>query len=233
MQQPFYSPFTTQPSRSMPTPPHQAYPAPPQQLRPVYFIYRSNNTFTPLLAADELPFNVRLAGVPRVMRVEETCGMQNVGMALYTGMTYQLEKEIYTGAQASGEVGGEGMQRSTSNPGHVRSQSGTPTKFLAPDAVARQALAQSASNAAAVAANGGTPSRPTSAHEQSSNWRSTYNPTSTPMPLTAVKPTFATSSSMKSSDNTQAIIDAILALRAAHGSLIDTFLLQPLTALHH
>ncbi|KAK0334039.1 hypothetical protein LTR94_018235, partial [Friedmanniomyces endolithicus] len=72
---------------------------PPAQPRPLYFISRDTGIVVPLIPADELPFNVRLAGVPRVLRMEDTLGMQHVGTVSYTGMTYALERDIHTGAK--------------------------------------------------------------------------------------------------------------------------------------
>jgi len=181
--------------------PYNAFPAfngrnVPQMLpqtsqpRPLYFLSRNNGLLVPLIPADELPFNVRLQGVPRVMQFDQTYGMQHVGTAPYTGMTFKLECETT-------------LQRSNSQPPaptHVRSQSNTPInpfkRYLAPDALARQALAQSAANQAAAATSAqATAQRPTSAHETSTNWR-----TATPPFTSCTNP----------ADKTQSIIDAIV-----------------------
>jgi len=180
-----YSPFPAFNGRSTP----QMLPQ-PNQPRPLYFLSRNNGLLVPLVPADELPFNVRLQGVPRVMQIDKTYGMQHVGTATYTGMTFKLECDI-------------AMQRSNSQPPaatHVRSQSSTPVnpfkQYLAPEALARQALAQSANNQAAAAISApATTHHPVSAHETSSNWR-----TNTTLP--ASNPT---------SDKTQHLIDSILA----------------------
>ncbi|KAI6815713.1 hypothetical protein KC340_g15442 [Hortaea werneckii] len=153
------------------------------QPRALYFISRNNGVLVPLVPADELPYTIRLQGLPRVLRFDQTVGMQHVGTAPYTGMTFKIEDE--------------GAHRSTSQPPgglHARSQSALVhpvKKYLAPDALARQALAQTANNqhapvTALEASN-------LSAHEASSNWRST---TSTSKPTT--------------SKTTQSIIDAIV-----------------------
>ncbi|TKA83942.1 hypothetical protein B0A55_00242 [Friedmanniomyces simplex] len=209
------------PQRGMPAP---YQPLPPSQPRPLYFISRDTGIMVPLVPADELPFNVRLAGVPRVMQMEDTLGMQHVGMAAYTGMTYTLERDIRTGAKFGEDPAAaaiEAMQRSTSQPpppaalvpGHARSQSGTLVKYLAPDAHARYALAQSAAyNTAAYTSNACIPTRPVSAHETATTWRSTFNPTPTPADTTTktFPPTTTHSTSAKTPDSTQSIIDAIL-----------------------
>ncbi|KAF2769072.1 hypothetical protein EJ03DRAFT_374743 [Teratosphaeria nubilosa] len=184
--------FTSYSSNS-PAPMMQQSTIPP---RPFFFIARSNGLLVPLIPADELPFNVRLQGVQRVMPIEQTYGMQCVGSAPYTGMTYKLEQDISTP-----------MQRSTSQPpggppnGHVRSQSNISVnpiaKYLAPDALARQALAQSGSNAAAAAMNRQAPAA--AAHEIATSWRSNYQPS-----------TASQSAPAKNGDKTQSLIDAIL-----------------------
>lgn len=64
---------------------------PSQSPRLCYFISRSNGTFVPLIPADELPYSVRLAGVPRAMKIEHSCGMSHVGTHAFTGQLFQLE----------------------------------------------------------------------------------------------------------------------------------------------
>ncbi len=128
--------------------------------RLLYFISRNNNTIVPLIPADELPFNVRLADVPRVMSFDKTFGMQHVASAPYTGLTFKLD-DIQPSRPSS-----------QSSSDHNRSQSSTPKHFLAPDAYARQALSVSSNPMHTL------PYRPLSAHESTSNWRKA--PTSAP-----------------------------------------------------
>ncbi|KAM0700520.1 hypothetical protein Q7P35_012241 [Cladosporium inversicolor] len=64
---------------------------PSQSPRLSYFISRSNGTFVPLIPADELPYSVRLVGVPRAMKIEHSCGMSHVGTHAFTGQLFQLE----------------------------------------------------------------------------------------------------------------------------------------------
>ncbi|KAK5127173.1 hypothetical protein LTR85_008534 [Meristemomyces frigidus] len=187
-----YGPFPAFGGRSTPQMPPQ-----PNQPRPLYFLSRNNGLLVPLIPADELPFNVRLQGIQRVMQFDQTYGMQHVGTAPYTGIIFKLENDTAM------------MQRSNSQPpvaSHVRSQSSTPVnpfkQYLAPDALARQALAQSANDQAA-AASSTTPPRPVSTHETASNWRSNI-PTSAPTSA----PTFTPS--LNPTDKTQSIIDAIV-----------------------
>jgi hypothetical protein len=158
----------------------------PSQPPIAYFISRTNGMFIRLIPADELPYNIRLHGLPRTLRFDQMYGMQHVGILPYTGATFKLENE-------------NAMVRSTSQPHaptHSRSQSSSPSKhFLPPDALARQAIANSAA-----AVGGGTemlqntlPRRPMSAHELATTyWRKT------PMSIPAA------------GDKTQAVIDAIV-----------------------
>ncbi|KAK5727455.1 hypothetical protein LTR15_003351 [Elasticomyces elasticus] len=186
--------------------------------RPLYFISRDTGIMVPLVPADELPFNVRLAGVPRVMQIEETFGMQHIGMAPYSGMVYNLERDIHTGAKLSDTVISQPTHSFTATTapnfppcGHARTQSSTPIKYLAPDAHARQSLAQSALNSTApYNSNGTTPSRPVSAHETATSWRSSFNPASAPAEPMPNK-SMPTAAQGKPTDATQSIIDAILA----------------------
>ncbi|KAI7229646.1 hypothetical protein KC330_g7348 [Hortaea werneckii] len=158
---------------------------PPQAAkpRPLYFISRNNGVLVPLVPVDELPYTIRLQGLPRVLRFDQTVGMQHVGTAPYTGMTFKIEDE--------------GAHRSTSQPPgghHARSQSALVNpvrKYLAPDALARQALAQTANNQHAPVTASEAPNL--SAHEASNNWRST-----------------ASTSKPTTSNTTQSIIDAIV-----------------------
>ena len=154
------------------------------QPRIVYFISRTNGMLIPLVPADELPYNIRLQGLPRTLRFDQTYGMQHVGMLPYTGATFKLESE-------------NGMVRSTSQPHtptHSRSRSSSPSQqFLPPDALARQAIANSAALGGTEVPQHALPQRPMSAHElATTHWRKT--PTSTPAP----------------GDKTQAVIDAIV-----------------------
>lgn len=75
------------PVRPLSTPPASpSYQAP--QLR--YFISRNNGTLVPLVPADELPYNVRLEGVQRVITMENASGMTLVGTLPFTGRLFRL-----------------------------------------------------------------------------------------------------------------------------------------------
>jgi hypothetical protein len=73
------------------TPPPIAIPFQPPRL--CYFISRSNSNIVPLVPADELPYSVRLTGVPRAMKMEHTCGMNHVGTHPFTGQYFKLEAD--------------------------------------------------------------------------------------------------------------------------------------------
>ena len=47
----------------------------PESPRPRYVIERTDGTFTPLIAVDDLPSNIRITGVPKVMLVPDIVGM--------------------------------------------------------------------------------------------------------------------------------------------------------------
>jgi len=123
----------------------------PNQPRPVFFMSRNNGFLVPLVPADELPFNVRLQGVPRVLQWEQTYGMQHVGSAPYTGLTFQLVNDI--GVQH------DGSQTPTSTYGHYRSQ---PRTSIQPAAINEtqsiiDAICSSAAGAAEAARLGYVP----------------------------------------------------------------------------
>lgn len=83
-----------------PTGPQVATSSPTPRLN--YFISRSNGNIVPLIPADELPYKVRLFGVQRVMRMEETHGMNHVGTHPITGQSFKLESDIlHTSADAT------------------------------------------------------------------------------------------------------------------------------------
>ncbi len=155
------------------------------QPRIVYFISRSNGTMVPLIAADELPFNVRLHSVPRALGPDQIFGLQMVGSAPYTGLTFKLEHDhpvSHSNNQATAY--------------HTRHYSGSePRQFLPPDALARQALTSTPpSPTSYTKLQHSLPPRPGSAHEVSTSWRSGSKP-----------PT---------SDPTQSVIDAIIATQS-------------------
>ena len=62
--------------------------------RLTYFLTRGNGHPVPLVPADELPSDVQLQGVPRVLTSEQTCGLQYIGTAPHTGATFMLERGL-------------------------------------------------------------------------------------------------------------------------------------------
>jgi hypothetical protein len=186
------------------------------QLRPTHYIVRTNGpnncVSVPLIAVDELPFTVRLQGIPRVLQDDQTHGMLHVGYAPFTIHRYQLEGD---------PVQQNNIHPTISQPSqHTRAQSSTSVnpiaKYLPPDAYARQALAQAAQNTAAFTTNTAIstpasntyvppPQRPLSAHETAKTWRSNIKPTSTTPPPTS------TPANNKPADSPQTIIDKIMA----------------------
>ncbi|KAK8244052.1 hypothetical protein HDK90DRAFT_522545 [Phyllosticta capitalensis] len=59
-------------------------------IRPVWFIRRDNGNYVPVLAADELPSEVHLEGVPRSINLDDAQGMKFLGNLCHTGQTYSL-----------------------------------------------------------------------------------------------------------------------------------------------
>lgn len=107
-----------------PTPPPKNLPH--QLPRLAFFISRNNGNIVPLIPADELPYSVRLSGIQRSMRMENTCGMQHVGNLPFTGQYFRLEAENL-------------QQDILTNASHHKIKSVNSAKqFLAPDAMIRQ-----------------------------------------------------------------------------------------------
>lgn len=134
------------------------------QPRLQYFTSRSNGTCVPLIPADELPFTVRLHGVPRVLTFDQTGGMQHVGASMYTGRVFELDANLPMPIH----------RPSVQGSGHGRSQSqATPKQFLAPDSLVRQALgcpvAATTATTAPLVPHPSLPARPASA--TSGQWR--------------------------------------------------------------
>lgn len=153
-----------------------------QQPRLTRFISRSNGILVPLIPADELPFSVRLKGVPRAMSLAQTTGMQHAGTEPWTGSCFRLEESWPLRPSSSPP---------THNESPAQKQAEQPTKqFLAPDAIVRLGMQQGAS--ASSQQSGQT--RPVSAAAASTNWRKP-----------AEKPVG------KSVEQTQEAIDAIVA----------------------
>lgn len=101
-----------------------------QQPHLLYFITRTNGTIVPLVPVDELPYSVRLEGVPRNTSPEQTFGLQFLGSHAYTGMLFKTKDETPS------------MQCASSQPSttahHRRYSNGK--QYMAPDALARQTI---------------------------------------------------------------------------------------------
>ncbi|KAL8820465.1 MAG: hypothetical protein Q9223_001326 [Gallowayella weberi] len=59
--------------------------------RPHWFLVRPDNTITPLIAVDELPPEVRIAGVPAVIPLVDTKSMESVGVRERSTGAYVIE----------------------------------------------------------------------------------------------------------------------------------------------
>ena len=62
--------------------------------RPKYFAVRSDGTLTALVAVDELPTSLRIAGVPRTLSPGETTGMISVGIVPRANGYYNAAMEL-------------------------------------------------------------------------------------------------------------------------------------------
>jgi hypothetical protein len=164
-----------------PTPPQKNLPHQPPRIS--FFISRNNGNIVPLIPADELPYSVRLSGVQRSMRMENTCGMQHVGNLPFTGQYFRLEAETL-------------QQAINTNANHHKINSAVSAKqFLAPDAMIRQNTGDS------------TPS-PTTSLPTSDQTTIRQLPAST---MAATWRRQGDAISAASSSSAQATIDAILA----------------------
>lgn len=166
-------------------------PAIQSQSRIAYFITRTNGTPVPLIPADELPYNVKLQHVPRVLTPDQTYGLHYVGNSPYTGNTFRLEKSSSYN---------NNMHRFDCQPAEENSYShgpcnAAPRQFQAPDSMVRQSIFQDSTRAP-------PPSRPVSAYETSKSWRR-----SDPVNISTPPPVDGT-------DATQNAINAILRSQA-------------------
>ena len=76
---------------------------------PRWFISRGSGVVVPLIAADELPLDVKLVGVPRGMDLDGAARMEFLGEFLHDGSLYALETppaEAPAEECTSGEVNG-------------------------------------------------------------------------------------------------------------------------------
>ena len=61
---------------------------------PRWFISRGGGVVVPLIAADELPLEVKLVGVPRGMDLDGAAGMKFLGEYRHDGSVYALETPL-------------------------------------------------------------------------------------------------------------------------------------------
>jgi hypothetical protein len=61
------------------------------ELRPTFFMSRGNGVFTPLIPADELPTDMVIVGVPKIMGFGETTGMTSVGEIMASSLQYEIK----------------------------------------------------------------------------------------------------------------------------------------------
>jgi hypothetical protein len=134
-----------------------------QQPRPLYFISRNNGTYSALIPADELPFTVRLQGVPRVMSIGETCGMQHIGTLPYHGQCFLLGQETSSSTFLKQSVTGVSHNRNRSQP--------SAKQWLAPDAIVRSAWGSQLQAASPLPSDKALPLRPSGTGALSNNWR--------------------------------------------------------------
>lgn len=69
--------------------------------RPKYFVSRPDGTKSPLIAADELPCNISIVGLPTTISIEQTFGMLHVAIE---------EREPYPATAYTLEIAGSSLQ---------------------------------------------------------------------------------------------------------------------------
>lgn len=108
----------------------------PGRLRPRWFISRGNGCCVPLIAADELPYEVQLQGAPRTMGMDGARGMEFLGEFPPSNRAYSLYSQLSIDWKSD-------LFRTTSPSAtpttHTSTQPALEQKrFLAPDIMARQ-----------------------------------------------------------------------------------------------
>ena len=81
-------PRTSDPQTEQPSSTQHSVP------RPKYFVSRPDGTKSPLIAADELPCNISIVGLPTTISIEQTFGMLHVAIQErepYPATAYTLE----------------------------------------------------------------------------------------------------------------------------------------------
>lgn len=108
----------------------------PGRLRPRWFISRGNGRCVPLIAADELPYEVQLQGAPRTMGMDRARGMEYLGESPPSNRAYSLDPQLSVDGKSD-------LFRTTSPSATPTTHTSTqPTlqqkRFLAPDVMARR-----------------------------------------------------------------------------------------------
>lgn len=75
--------------------------------RPKYFVSRPDGTKSPLIAADELPCNISIVGLPKTISIEQTFGMLHVAVQ---------EREPYPATSFTLENAGSSLDPSQHQP---------------------------------------------------------------------------------------------------------------------
>lgn len=75
--------------------------------RPKYFVSRPDGTKSPLIAADELPCNISIVGLPKTISIEQTFGMLHVAIQ---------EREPYPATAYTLEIAGSSLHPSKNQP---------------------------------------------------------------------------------------------------------------------
>lgn len=75
--------------------------------RPKYFVSRPDGTKSPLIAADELPCNISIVGLPTTISIEQTFGMLHVAVQ---------EREPYPATAYTIKISGSSLQPSKHQP---------------------------------------------------------------------------------------------------------------------
>lgn len=67
---------------------------------PTHFLVRTTGEVVPLIAVDELPSTIEIAGAPRSLDLTSTVGMFNLGIIRATGQVYDVvqnkDKDVKT-----------------------------------------------------------------------------------------------------------------------------------------
>ncbi|RDL42273.1 uncharacterized protein BP5553_02252 [Venustampulla echinocandica] len=88
----------------------------PRKPWPSYFIVRTTGEVVPLIAVDELPQDVNIAGVPRELDLKEAIGMLNLGLQKSCGASYKITHEK---AKVQGQSNGLAAEPTTQSSANI------------------------------------------------------------------------------------------------------------------